>query len=353
MNLDLHGHFWLPAHEAERVRGRLTWNAASGGELTLEGFLWHDGSPSKSADLLCGRGLDGTPLALVRSFLRRFQSSAPLTQHWRVNGAFLGTFDAEPSTHVLATEVDGLGAFTRTSGLAVQGSNGARDPVHITWSPADPPLSLPAGEGRLKIVDERQLDLDQDRFAVGHVQHLRLTMPQADGWSQVAGRLGIAAGLLELLADRPMAVRRQWRPSEEEQGCIDHFFRPVVGSAPDDPDKVWLTLAHVEGRLGDALRRWTELADAQRHLVSLIIEEVRLRRATNSVDRILRLTRILELLHRHRHPGATPEDDDEADKVNTALGAVPEELQGWLGDRLGVTIIRLSLNPPYRPFMLT
>jgi hypothetical protein len=47
------------------------------------------------------------------------------------------------------------------------------------------------------------------------------------------------------------------------------------------------------------------------------------------------------LLHRYRHPDAEPEQDDEADKIEQALEAIPAKLDGWLRDRLGVTTIRL------------
>lgn len=341
MDLDQHGYFWIPGEEDTRVRGHLAWSVSEGGELSLEGILASGGSLAASAPRLLGQTLSGVPMVLVDSFVRRAQIAAELTQRWHVNQAYVGTFDAEPDTDVLALDIDGLGAFTRTSGLGVEGTSGPRDPVHITWAPADPPLSLTLGDGTLEIVDERRLALDQDQFAVGHTEYLRLVLPRAEEWSSLAERLGLAATLIELLADRPMTVRRQWRPTADDPEAVEHFFQPVVGRPPNDPDKVWLTLADVEQNLDAALAGWTQLFEARRGLVDLIVEEVRFRRATSGVDRILRLTRILELLHRHQHPEATPEDDEEIEKVEAVLSSTPADLQGWLRDRMGVSLIRL------------
>jgi hypothetical protein len=196
-------------------------------------------------------------------------------------------------------------------------------------------------DGKLDVVDERRLSLDQEEFAVRHVDYLRVTLPQAQVWHVAAERLGLLASLVELLADRPMTARRQWSPAQDDHDEIDHFFQPIIGKPPNEPDRVWLRLEHVRSRLENAVERWIRLLEARPELVALVIEEVRFRRSTNAVDRILRLTRVLELLHREQHPSATPADDAELDKVNAVMEAAPEELRGWLRDRLGLTLIRL------------
>ncbi len=223
------------------------------------------------------------------------------------------------------------------------GTSGARDPVHIQWAPSDPPLELRAGGTTFGIMDERYLDLEADHFGINHELHLRVCVGEPEPWEDLACRLGLFAALLEFLADRPMPVTRQWRPMPAlaEGAAVDHLFRPVVGVAPDDPDHVWLTLGVTTDRLEDALGAWCHLHTSSEGLLDLVIEEVRFRRGSSVIDRILRLSRILELLHRRRHPAAEPEDDDDAANVAAVLEAAPEGTEGWLRDRLGVSLIRL------------
>jgi hypothetical protein len=237
-------------------------------------------------------------------------------------------------------DVDGLSAFTGGSGLAIEGGYQSRTPVKITWSPRDHPISLSEGVRTLELVDDRNLDLAQDHVSVEDHHYLRITLDDRRPWGEVAMELATGHTLLEFLADRPMGVRRQWEPSDGD-GDIDHLFQPVAGMPPDDPDKVWLTFDHVQSNISQAFRQWSHLFHNQRDLIGLVAEEVRFRRATNSVERILRLTRILELLHRHRHPDAAPEDDAEVTKIQSVLQAAPVGLEGWLTDRLGVTQVRL------------
>lgn len=336
------GHFWAPEEPDKQVRGRLTWSAAEGGELTLEGILAPGGSLASVAPTLLGRTLGQIPVVLVDCFVRRAVIAAEITQRWRVNSAYVGTSTADLRANMLALEIDGLAAFMRASGLSVQGSLEARDPVHITWTRADPPVSLTVGDTELEVVDERRLLLEKEtQFGVEHQEYLRLKLAQDEPWEQAAERLSLMAALFEFLADRPMPVRRQWRPGEADEEDVDRFFQPILGTQPRDPDRVWLTVTDVRSNLERALHEWTQLFDVQPGIVDLIIEEVRFRRSTNVVDRILRLTRILELFHRHRHPEAVPDDDDELERVEAVMDAVPESLRGWLGDRLGVTLIRL------------
>jgi hypothetical protein len=142
VDVDLPGYFWVPEDADRRIRGRLTWSAYAGGELTLEGILAPGGEFAGTAATLSGRTLAGIPMVLRDSFVRRAQIAAEVTQRWRVNYAYLGTSEAEPRTDGLAVELDGLGTFTRSSGLSITGNLGPRDPVKIEWTPADPPLSV-------------------------------------------------------------------------------------------------------------------------------------------------------------------------------------------------------------------
>lgn len=292
------------------------------------------------ADIIVGRALDGGPLVLLESFVSSAQIASAVTQHWVVNSAYVGTDTAPTECSNINVRLQGLNAFTGRSGLTVAGGAASRDRVDVTWEPQDPLVTFAVDGWRLEIIDERTLELYEDQFSVAHLERVRLVPPNPVPWDAATKQAGLAAGLLEFFADRPMSVERQWEELASGASIV-HLFRPLVGHPPRDPERTWLKLRDVGSNLENALGAWVQLNAEQQPLVSLVLEEVRLRRASDAVTRILRLTQVLELLHRHRHPSARPEDDDEVQKTQTVLEATPEDLQGWLADRLGVSRIRL------------
>jgi ApeA N-terminal domain 1 len=338
VQISIDGHFWVADVPDQQVRGHLTWDPVSGGSLVLEGFV---GEPdTRELITLSGRALDGTPLVLLRCFVRHFGASDRIVQSWRVNEAFVGTDDGDPSITTLCIRLDGLRLFYPHSGLTVTGAstNNPREQVAVEWTPTQSVPTMQCGGAIFEIVDGRHLQLDEDEFSIRHDLHLRVSTSQPATWEKLAYQLGLVSVLIEFLADRPMQVQRQWRPGSGDD--VDRLFWPLVGTPPED-DRVWLNHQDVVLRMENAVVGWHRLDAEPEGLVDLLAEEIRYRRRTSVPDRILRLARIVELLHRHRHPDAEPEDDDDVAKIERVLYAAPDKLRDWLRGRLGVSSIRL------------
>ena len=337
MDLTLDGYFWHD--KSERVRGTLTWSALSGGDLVLEGALTPNNQLAGEAELLHGRALDGRPIALVNSFVRRFDASTQVVQRWRVNAGFVGIDAPDPAVSTLAISVDGLERFAPMSNLSVTGGASAQDPVTLAWEPRQGAPDLEVAGGRLCLVSGRQVSLGEQRFSLEETAHIELHLDEAIPWTTATTPLRRFVALTEFFANRPMAAQREW--SFEHDLLVDHLYQPIVGVAPDDPDKFWLRLHDISGNLPNAFDQWIQLLDDKPELGALLVEEVRFSLRTNPVDRVLRLTRMIELLHRRRHPDAQPEESPDIERHREVIDSAPERLRGWLSDQLGLTRVKL------------
>lgn len=333
------GYFWEPDRSGTPLRGRLTWAASQGGDLVLEGAIVGSDVLPKH-DLLLGRTLDGTPIVLFDAFAYHFSFASRETQRWRINRALVGTSDPQPAVSAGSLRLDGLRLFYGQTGISVVGPTTSQGPVTISWTPDSAVTTVPLPEGELRFATHRELDVSDDVAQVRHDVSLECTPRRAAVFSEPSEALHQVAALIEFLADRPFQVARETF-TDCEGYEVDYLYRPVLGVSPDRPDRFWLRFDDVQPNLAVAVARWTELSVGRREMVDLLVEEVRFSRRTNTIDRVLRLSRIVELLHRARHPDAVPPVSDETERIEIVLREVGEENRRWLAGRLGRDQVRL------------